>query len=223
MLKPSSGRLLLFSFIFICLLNENQHIFGQRSWTLNLSVGGALSLNTPLIIDQEGYEKIKLTAHYRTESFKLPVYYSWKIGTARERKGWELELIHLKLILTNRPPEIQHFEISHGFNYLTINRTWDTDLMILRAGAGVVLSNPENIIRNMRFDNQRGILNKGYYFSGPGVQVSAEKRIHIKGGLFLDLEIKAAGGIVRVGVAEGYAIVTQAGFHGLAGIGYTFN
>jgi hypothetical protein len=220
---PASGHLFLFSFLIICLLNVNQHVLGQRSWTFQLSMGGAFCINTPLIIDQKGYEKIKINAHYRTESFNMPVYYSWKIGTAGDRKGWELELIHLKVILDNNPPEIQHFEISHGFNYLTINRIWDMDLMILRIGAGVILSNPESIIRNMRFENQKGIMNRGYYFSGPGVQFSAEKRIPVKGGLFFDLEIKAAGALTRVSVAEGHAIVPQAGFHGLFGIGYGFD
>ncbi len=176
----------------------------------------------PLVLEQEGYEKIELTAHYRTEAFQLPVYYSWKIGTSKNRKGWEMELTHLKLYLTNNTPEIQYFSVSHGYNYLTINRIWMTDPVILRLGAGVIVSHPESIVRNMEYDTHQGLFNRGYHFSGPGFQVTAEKRFRIIKGLFFSLEAKATAAIANVGIAEGHAIVPQAGFHGLFGLGYKF-
>jgi hypothetical protein len=220
---PTLKRLFFISIVILCFFYETQQVFGQRSWTFDLFLGDAYCFNMPLVIEQEGYEKIELTAHYRTESFKLPVYYSCKIGTAKETRGWELELIHLKIILTNNPPEVQQFEISHGYNYITINRIWDLNLMILRFGMGTILSNPDNTIRNMMYDTDQGLLNRGYHISGPGLQIAAEKRITIFSGFFFSLEVKAAASIAKVGIAEGNAIVPQAGFHGLFGIGYTFD
>ena len=200
----------------------DQDIFGQRSWAFNFSLGDAYCFSMPLIIKQEGYERIKFTAHYRTEAFQLPVYYSWKIGTSKNRKGWELELTHLKLYLTNNPPEIQYFSVSHGYNYLTINRIWVTDPVILRLGAGVIVSHPESKVRNMEYDTHQGLFNRGYHFSGPGLQITTERRFRILKGLFFSLEAKATVAIAKVGIAEGHAIVPQAGFHGLFGLGYEF-
>jgi hypothetical protein len=221
--NPGMKRLLFISLVIVCLSYEPQNVLGQRSWTFNISLGDAYCFKMPLVIEQEGYEKIKLTAHYRTESFKLPVYYSWKIGTARDQRGWELELTHLKIILKNNPPEVQEFRVSHGYNYLTINRIWDFDFMLLRLGIGTIVAHPESTVRNMSFDTNQGFLNRGYHFSGGGLQIAAEKRFTIFKGFFFSLEVKAAAAIAKVGVAEGHAIVPQAGFHGLFGFGYTFN
>jgi hypothetical protein len=221
--KCEMKKLLFFSIVILCLFLENQYVSGQRSWTVNMFMGDAYCFNMPLVIEQEGYEKIELTAHYRTESFKLPVYYSWKVGTAKDRKGWELELTHLKIILTNNPPEVEQFEISHGYNYLTVNRIWNLDLMILRFGLGTIISHPESVVRTLMYNNHQGLLNRGYHISGPGMQIAAEKRIPVFGGFFCSLEIKATAAIAKVGIAEGHAIVPQSGFHGLFGFGYTFD
>jgi hypothetical protein len=196
---------------------------GQRSWTFQLSPGDSYCFDMPLIIEQNGYEKLKFTAHYRTQSFIFPVYYSWKIGTQKDRYGWELELTHLKIYLNNKPPEVQHFAISHGYNYVTVNHIRDFEFIILRVGAGVIISHPENIVRNLEYDTHQGLFNKGYHFSGPGLQIAAEKRFQIVKRLFFSLEVKAAAAIAKVGVANGSAFVPQAGFHGLFGLGYSFN
>jgi hypothetical protein len=215
-------HLFLVSTVILFLFAGAHDVHCQRSWTLDAFLGDAWCLNMPLVIYQEGFEKIKFTADYRTESFKLPVYYSWKIGTSKEQKGWELELVHLKIFLTNNPPEVQYFAISHGFNYLIINRIWDLDYMILRFGAGIIITHPESTIRNLIYDTNQGILKKGYHISGPGLQIAIEKRFPIIKGFFFSLEAKAAAAIARVGIAEGHAVVPQAGFHGLFGFGYTF-
>ena len=219
---PELKRLFFILIVLICLFFKPHNVIGQRSWTFNFSLGDAYCFKMPLVISQQGYEKIKLTAHYRTESFQLPFYYSRKIGTAKDLKGWELELTHLKLYLVNNPPEVQYFSISHGYNYFTVNRIWDLDLMILRLGTGVIISHPESTVRNLNYDTHQGLFNRGYHISGPGLQITAEKRIVIVRGFFFSIEIKATAAIAKAGIAEGNAIVPQAGLHGLFGIGYTF-
>jgi len=209
--------------ILLCFSFGYKQVFAQRSYTFELFLGDAYCFKMPLVIKQEGYEDIELTAHYRTESFQIPTYYSWKIGMAKDQRGWELELTHLKITLTNNPPEVQHFEISHGYNYLTINRLWELEHIILRFGGGVIVSHPENRVRGLKYNDKQGFLNKGYHLSGPGLQISVEKRIPIFRGFFFSLEVKAAAAIAKVGVAQGHAIVPQAGFHGLFGFGYSFD
>jgi hypothetical protein len=220
--NPVMKKMYFITSAIVLLLFETHDILGQRSWSFNISLGDAYCFKMPLVIEQEGYEEIKLTAHYKTESFKLPVYYSWKIETVRDKKGWELELTHLKIILSNKPSEVQEFRVSHGYNYLTVNRIWDLDFLIFRFGMGTIVAHPESTVRNMSFDTHQGFLNRGYHFSGLGMQIAAEKRITIYRGFFFSLEVKAAVAWAKVGIAEGYAIVPQAGFHGLFGIGYIF-
>jgi hypothetical protein len=221
--KSGIKYLSFLSMLALCFFIKPTSVMGQRSWTFNFSLGDAYCFKMPLTIEQEGNEKVKLTAHYHTESFHMPVYYSWKIGTAKGQRGWELELTHLKIILANRPPEIQEFRVSHGYNYLTVNHIWDLDVLILRFGAGLIVAHPESTVRNLSYDTELGFLKRGYHISGAGLQIAAEKRFYIIKGFFLDLEAKAAAAYARVGVAEGHATVPQAGFHGLFGIGYTFN
>lgn len=221
--KTKQRGLLLFLLIFALLFSGLSDSNCQRTWTFNVFLGDAYCFNMPLEIQQEGYSNLKINANYRTEGFKLPVYYSWKAGTALNKKGWELELIHLKIILSNNPPEVQQFEVSHGYNYLTVNHIRDLDFMILRFGLGTIISHPESIVRNQWYNNHQGIMNRGYHFSGIAVQVAAEKRFQIKGGFFCTLEVKAAAAYAKVGIADGHATVPQAGLHGLFGLGYTFN
>ena len=215
-------QLFLFPGILIFLVGGSMPASAQRDFSLQISPGAAHCFKTPLKISQSGYPDLKITAKYKTESFRLPIYYSIKLGTSKDNRGWELELIHLKIYLQNNPPEIRQFQVSHGFNMVLCNRTWQPGRFLLRAGAGVVAAHPENTVRGMKLpeDSFRGT---GYCIAGPCLQVSVEKHIPILRGLYLSLEAKTTAAYARVGVHNGHAIAPHAGIHGLAGIGYEFN
>jgi len=215
-------RLLYILPVAVCLFTATRTASGQRSWSFDLHLGDMYCFKMPLTIEQEGYEKLRFSARYRTESFQLPVYYSWKIGTSSEKRGWELELIHMKLILKNNPPEVQYFAMTHGYNNIFVNRKWETDHIIFRTGMGAILSHPENTVRSMTY-NEPGILKRGYHISGPAIQVAAEKRFRIFKGLYFSFEAKVTASVARVGVVEGHAVVNHVGMNGLFGIGYTFD
>ena len=102
-----------------------EEVEAQRSWVFNFALGDSYCFRTPLLIRQEGYDNIRIKACYYTDSFSFPVYYSWKIGTSKDKRTFEIELTHLKIYLENKPQEIQHFAISHGYNYFTLNYTRD--------------------------------------------------------------------------------------------------
>ncbi len=114
---------------------------------LDLQGGTALNLLTPLTVWQEGYPELKFTAHYSVKPLEESPYYSWRIARWKGKRAWELELVHFKLYLDNPPPQIQCFQITHGYNLLTVNRAWDREKYILRAGAGLVIIHPETIVR----------------------------------------------------------------------------
>jgi hypothetical protein len=206
---------------FVLLLIECHSVSAQRDFFVQASPGVAHCFKTPLTIKQSGYPDLKINAEYKTESWKLPIYYSIKLGTSKEKRGWELELIHLKIYLQNNPPEIQQFQVSHGFNLVQINRTWQLDRVIIRTGAGVVLAHPENIVRgNMLEENSfRGT---GYCLAGPCLQISAEKLFCLYEGLYLSAELKTTAAYAWIPVHNGHANTSHLGMHGLVGLGYRF-
>ena len=110
---------------------------------------------------------------------------------------------------------------SHAGSVFTVH-TWNWDKLLFRAGAGFVITHPENMVRGMKF-NKKSFLDKGYYISGPCLQVSVEKRIRIYGNLYFSLEAKTTAAITKIGVYNGHAIVPHIGLHGLFGLGYSLN
>lgn len=194
----------------------------QHSWTLEISGGGAHSLNSPLTLQQSGYEDLEFDAHYATHSLQPPLYYSLRLARWKEDRGWEVELVHLKLQLTNPPAEVQHFGISHGHNLFTVNRVWMIKNFILRAGAGMVIAHPENTVRGKSLDEHRGILSTGYYLAGPTVQAAVGKTFSVSQHVFLALEGKVTGSYSTIPIADGHATVPAVALHGVVGLGYAF-
>lgn len=88
--------------------------------------GAAYNFRTPLHIKQRNAQNIEIDADYRTEPFTPPVYYDIRVSTWQSDRGWELKFTHHKLILDNTPPEVQRFSITNGYNFLTLNRLWQS-------------------------------------------------------------------------------------------------
>lgn len=200
----------------------------EGSYSFEVFWGTQFNIPTPLTIKQRGEETIKVDwAKYESDAwtwFNSP-YYSWRIGLWEKDKAWELELVHEKIILKNKPKDVQHFEISHGYNLITINRAWrlsEYHDLIWRIGAGIVLTHPETTVRH----KEKGYgedFPKGFYISGPTAQIAVGKRINIWRGLFGVLEAKfTASYATHVPIADGYAEVPNAAIHGLFGMGYEF-
>jgi hypothetical protein len=172
-----------------------------------------------LRIQQHDFETIRLDARYRTEPFNPPVYYDIRVSTWKEAAGWELKFTHHKLILRNNPPEVQRFSITDGFNLLTLNRLWLVKGFIWSAGGGLLITHPESTIRNKPFPENRGILNKGYYVSGPTLEASVSRRFYVAEKWFVFGEGRATASYVQVPVTDGEARVTNVSLHGLLGVG----
>lgn len=187
----------------------------EEALVLQGSLGAAANLETPLTIRQSGFADLDLDADYETEPFTDPVYYSVRAGWWRGRGGWELEVIHHKLILRDPPPELRGFQISHGYNFVTVNRGWDLGRLLLRVGAGPILAHPEGAVRGQQ-------VNPGneYKWTGPGVQVGVEKRFAFGRGLLLGVEGKASAARANVKM-EGVEVEAPSyAAHLLVSLGY---
>ncbi len=192
------------------------------AWTIELFGGVVHNFTTPLTIRQSGYEDIKLNARYETKPFEFPLYYDLRLAKWKENSAWELEFIHQKLYLRNRPPEVQRFSITHGYNLLHINRCWRHRGFILHLGAGVVIAHPETTVRGRRHSEGEGLFNEGYYISGPSIQVAVERRCHLGKNLFITVEGKLTGSYSHIPIQDGVADITNVTIQGLLGLGYDF-
>jgi hypothetical protein len=150
----------------------------------------------------------------------LPVYWNLRLSRWQNGKSWELEAIHHKLYLHNTTPEVQKFNISHGFNILTVNRGFDRDGFQLRAGAGVVLAHPESTVRGKDFGSSTDRSHKGYYVSGPVVDLAISRPYYLSYRFFIDAEAKTTLAYTLVKIAEGQAKVYNIAFHLVLGMGY---
>ncbi|MDX5480557.1 MAG: hypothetical protein LPK07_02635 [Hymenobacteraceae bacterium] len=190
-----------------------------RTWEVAVAGGAAHNFRTPLHISQQDAEKIRTDAQYRTEPLNSPVYYDIRVSSWHGSKGWELKFTHHKLILDNPPPEVQRFSITDGFNLLTLNRLWQLHGLTFSAGAGFVVTHPESTIRNKPHLENKGILHKGYYISGPTVEAAIAKRHYFAGRWFILGEGRLSASYVKVPVADGEARLSNIALHGLLGVG----
>jgi hypothetical protein len=205
--------------LFICpLVSEAQN----RTWKIGLSGGAVYNFRTPLNIRQDGQPLISLKARYKTDPFRAPFYYSIKLGSYKGQKGTEVKLTHHKLILKNLSPDVQRFSVTDGFNLLTINHVWLRQGFAWSLGAGIVITHPESTIRNRPFPENKGILNDGYYISGPTIEAALHKEYSFSKHWFVSGEARATAAYVRVPVVGGNARVPNATLHVLGGLGYVF-
>jgi hypothetical protein len=124
--------------------------------------------------------------------------------------------------LDNPPPEVQHFEVSHGYNLVYLNRALRRYGFIFRLGAGAVIARPESEIRNLTRPEDRGLFHAEYYFTGPSGQLAVERRFTLWRGLFASAEGKLTAARARMSVPGGQATAPNVALHGLLGLGYAF-
>ena len=190
--------------------------------SLELLFGSAHNFKTPLTIEQNGEEPIKLTAEYESRAFENPVYYNIRYSTQIASRQWEFQFIHHKLHLKNKTNEVQNFEISHGFNIFTGNLVNEWHGLLLRAGGGFVLTHAESTVRNRARNEGGDFFDTDYRIGGPVGIIGLGKRVNLTEKLFANLEVQAVAAYVEVRVAGGHAKVYHASMHGMFGLGYYF-
>lgn len=202
----------------LCLLTilfSSSFTFSESWWSIELRTGAAKSFTTALEIEQSALPKIDFDAHYENHPWEDSFYYGWRISRNSTKHAWEIEFLHHKLYLSNNPPEVEHFEVSHGYNMLLLNHAWVFGSTYVRAGAGPVISHAETRVRGEFLDS-------GYELSGFAGQGSVERRFYLSRKFFITVEGKFTAATASVSVANGDAHVPNIAIHGLAGLGYDF-
>jgi hypothetical protein len=185
--------------------------------TFEFFMGTAFSAPTPLTITQEGFPDIRLTADYETRPLHPRQYYAWRVAWWREDSGWLLEHLHHKVYLKNVTEEVSAFEISHGYNLVTLNRGWRRGGYLWMAGGGLVVTYPHSDIRGRIYSQD-----SPYRLSGATVQGAAGRRFALTPSFFVGGEAKLTASWARVPVVDGHARAPNVAFHLLAGGGWEF-
>lgn len=192
-----------------------------KNFSFEFFAGDHINFQTPLKIYQKGEEEIYIKkAKYESKGwswFKAP-YYSIRFSFLKGKKSYEIELIHEKLILKNKPALVKHFEISHGYNLILFNISKENLKIKKRFGAGIVYVHSESIIRGK--ENGFGEnFPKGYKISGPAIQFSSGKELFLNKNFSFVFELKLTISYANnVPVASGYAKVPNFAFHYLFGL-----
>ena len=191
---------------------------GEQSPSFVAQVFGGTVLNVPttLTLSQAGFPDLEHDANWTSKSLDQPFYWALRLRWQQPDSGWELQLLHHKLILENTTADIRHFEVTHGFNLLTAHRVWRRERLHLRLGAGVVLPHAESTVRG------RYAATGAYRIRGPAAMAGAGWEQPIVRGVVATAEAQAIAASAKVDIADGRARVVALGLHVLLGLGAAF-
>jgi hypothetical protein len=184
--------------------------------------GAPLILSSTLSISQDGFPDLEIDPDYANEPLKAPWYYALRLSTPVGDGAWAVELLHQKMMLTNPPPEVGLFQITHGYNIFTVQRHWTTHGARLIAGAGWVAAHPENTVRGQALNEATGLGDWGYHLAGPALLGGVGKRHRLGERVFLAGEARLVASWVTVPVVAGEARIADLTAHFLLGVGVDF-
>ncbi len=187
--------------------------------TFELLGGGAYNFDSDLEITQEGEETLNIDADWTVGGSGAP-YYIMRYGNWNGGEAWEIEHIHHKIELTNNPPEVPDYQISHGFNMFMYNRAWRSGHLTQRAGLGIVIGHNDNTVRGLEIDEDEGGIWNGYDFAGGAAQYGASYTWPIADDWFVTVDGKATVAYAEADVVNGDSNLWNYALHYAAGFGY---
>ncbi len=205
----------------IQILCLSDYAAAQHHWSFDYSVTLPYNLPLSLTIEQQGASDISLAPRFRSEPLVVPITWKWQISYWSDSTAWSLMAIHHKLYLENRPPEVEEFAITHGYNIISIVRSWQMPHFMLGVGAGIVLAHPEISVRGKRLPENRGIMNSGYYIAGPNIAFAVGRRWYVVGGIYLLGEAMVHASYASVPIADGTARLFSVVAHVSVGLGFS--
>jgi hypothetical protein len=216
---------LVLALLFSC--GAASTLSAQQRFSFEVFGGSAYNVPTPLTVEQTGFPDIRVgAARYDTKPLgPYYPYYSWRamIWNREGTAAWEATQVHHRLFLTNKPPEIQTFEIHFGYNFYMLGRAWKRGDFVYHLDGGVLICNPTNTVRNQKLSTRdQGLFDAGYYLSGIGGQFGVSRSVE----LMPQLDLVGNGAVIigraRVPVVDGTATVPNVGFHGQIGLAIRF-
>lgn len=195
----------------------------RHRWSFEYHFGGTYNFELPLTIVQAGYPDIYIRrAIYETEPFTSPHYWNWRFIKWFGLHGVQFEGIHHKLYLKNKPPEVQRFGISHGYNMCILNYVRNYKWYNLSFGGGSVLLHPESTIRGMKWPEGPGFDWHGYRLRGYVVNVGIAHQARVFKRYYISAEAKLTFSQAKVPVVDGHAKVNSLAFQFIFGPGMDF-
>lgn len=205
--------------ILISFLIAAQAGAGEKAaWSVEIMLGDAYNFDSRTRIEHGQHERFSLQGEYDTRGFQSPLHYAWRVARWQEDRAWELQLLHHKLYLRNRPPGINALSVSHGFNIVTLNRAIEADGWRFRFGAGPVIAHPEAQIAATSYDGP-------YELAGAAAVAGVGRRIAVGSRLYLLGELTATFGYIEAhpdGAPELRFSVRNPALHAQLGLGYRF-
>lgn len=87
-------------------------------WAFEMHAGAPIIPDRDARLTQRGQPDLEFSGAFRAEPFVMPLYYDFRVVRRQGAAGWALDFHHAKLILENGPPEVQDFQLTHGYNML---------------------------------------------------------------------------------------------------------
>jgi hypothetical protein len=195
-----------------------------QTTSIDLMIGSAYNVPTPLTVRQSGYPDLTITAHYDTKPFgPYAPYYTWRLDVWRKDRAWELQHVHHRIFLANPTPEIESFSIHYGYNYILFGRAWRGRTYVVHASGGVVITSPASTIRGHSLNTRDpGILDVGYRVTGVGAALAVSREWTFATHAYVLADGAILAGTVSVPVVDGHARAPNFGFHGHIGLGLKF-
>lgn len=192
----------------------------QAQWAVEAFLGTAQSARSTLTIRQAGEPDIRFTAEYATRPLNNAPYYGLRVSRWWP-SGWGVFVddLHHKLYLTNNPPEVQEFEVTYGYNLLSVGPARRSGEWSVVAGVGPVVTNPTSMIRGQALPHGGGFLDLGYHLDGVHVQAGLNRRFYVGRWLFVSADVRVSAAWAQVDVSGGDADVPNYALHFLLGMG----
>lgn len=246
---PAGKRTLPRAGLFVAagLLLSSPNVYPENQFSFY--TGSSFTRNSDLHVSQpgRGTDLSLRDVEWSADPFKAAPYYGLRLAHFYESTpnwGVALDYTHYKMYArTDRIVQasgmwkgaavnagaamdryVQHFEISHGVNVLSINaiHRWLSPALAggrlqPYAGAGLAYYRPhsENTVDNSSHETGYEASGFGYQLLG-GLHYQATPRI----GAFI--ETKFNSGTARVGIADGQASTRLRTFHAIVGVSYGF-
>ncbi|HYE07989.1 MAG TPA: hypothetical protein VEL07_20895 [Planctomycetota bacterium] len=194
-------------------------------WRADLFTGSAWNAPVPVRIEQDGERTLDFTAEFTTRPWDAPPYYGARLGRWSDASAWEVEVVHHTMHLEDGPDEIQHLEITDGFNLVFVNRAEDFGWAVVRIGIGPLVTHTVSEVRG-RTRNRNGAFttgDDGYDLSGACAQLAVGRRHEIGRGWSALIEAKLVLAYAEdLPVAGGSFDLHHLSLHGDIGLGYAW-
>jgi len=192
---------------------------GEPGWRVEAALGAAHSFGSTLSVEQAGFPSLEIEAEWDNRNFESPLYYGLRVACGDTRGAWALRFVHLKVYLANPSPEVERFSVSHGYNLLTVERSFPWSGFDLWAGVGIVIAHPESTVRRQtKPETEGGPFGGGYYVTGPTGALAIDRRLQLGQRFALVPEVRFTFSRARVPIAGGEASVPNASIHVLLGL-----